>query len=127
MGLDMYAFSMSNRAVIDDFSFDQEFKTQEIAYWRKHNALHGWMEALYRQKGGNAKEFNCIPLRLTKEDMEQLILDINADTIKPTAGFFFGSTEDYYDSDMRERDIRFANQVMSEIDNGRAVYYDSWW
>lgn len=127
MGLDMYAFSMSNRAVIDDFSFDREFKKQEIAYWRKHNALHGWMEALYRQKGGNDDSFNCIPLRLTKEDMEQLILDIKENKIKPTEGFFFGSTEDYYDADIREQDIRFANQVMSEIDGGRAVYYDSWW
>ena len=127
MGLDMYAFSMNDRAVIDDFSFDKEFKDEEIMYWRKHNALHGWMEALYQNKGGTAESFNCIPLRLIKEDMEQLKKDISSDSLKPTSGFFFGSTDDYYDSQMKAEDIAFADKVIALINNGKAVYYDSWW
>ena len=38
MGLDMYAYEVSG-----------DTKT-EIMYWRKHNALHGWMESLWSTK-----------------------------------------------------------------------------
>jgi hypothetical protein len=125
MGLDMYAYSMSEDAVIDDFSYDRDYATTEIRYWRKHNALHNWMEKLFRSKGGT-NTFNCIPLRLSKEDMELLILDIKTSKVTPVTGFFFGS-QDYYDDDAKSNDIRFAHQVMAEIDDGKAVYYDSWW
>ena len=33
--------------------------------WRKHPDLHGWMEDLYREKGGTDAEFNCVNLQLT--------------------------------------------------------------
>ena len=39
MGLDMYAYRKSNKA-----------EAIEIATWRKHNMLHGWMEKLYKTK-----------------------------------------------------------------------------
>ena len=63
MGLDQYAY-VSNNGKHDDDSRD-------IFYWRKHNRLHGWMEQLYRTKGGN-KEFNCADVELTLEDIELL-------------------------------------------------------
>lgn len=31
----------------------------ELHYWRKHPNLHGWMEQLYRDKGGAEEIFNC--------------------------------------------------------------------
>ena len=58
MGLDAYGKVKS-----------PEGEVEEIAYWRKHNALHGWMESLYRKKGGT-EEFNCIPVELNKTDLE---------------------------------------------------------
>lgn len=48
MGLDMYAVAVRTEQVTDDFSFEGEAK--EIAYWRKHHDLHGWMERLWLQK-----------------------------------------------------------------------------
>ena len=35
----------------------------EIQYWRKHNALDGWMESLWRTKG-NDGQWNCQELEL---------------------------------------------------------------
>jgi hypothetical protein len=30
--------------------------SRELAYWRKHPSLHGWMEHLFRAKGGTAED-----------------------------------------------------------------------
>lgn len=51
MGLDQYA------SIRKDGQEDQE-----IAYWRKHPNLQGWMEQLWREKGG---EVNSTVLMLS--------------------------------------------------------------
>ena len=43
-----------------------------VGYWRKHSDLQGYMEDLYRDKGGTG-EFNCVDLILSKEDCEDVI------------------------------------------------------
>ena len=40
MGLDMYAYTTTEK--VSEVDFFVEART-EIAYWRKFNALHGWM------------------------------------------------------------------------------------
>jgi len=50
-----------------------EDNRDEIAYWRKHPNLQGWMEQLWREKGGKG-EFNCVDVELTREDLKQLEL-----------------------------------------------------
>jgi len=125
MGLDMYAFSVPASAVKGDFDVNTEFKN-ELQYWRKHNALHSWMENLYRAKGGDAESFNCIPVRLTKEDLNALIEDAKGHKLQSARGFFWGSQYDYND-EIANEDIEFAHKALAEIDKGNAVYYDSWW
>jgi len=125
MGLDMYAFAVPASAVKGEFDFDAEFKN-ELQYWRKHNALHSWMENLYRSKGGDAESFNCIPLMLTKEDLNALIEDAKGHKLQSATGFFWGSQYDYND-EIANEDIEFAHKALAEIDKGNAVYYDSWW
>lgn len=125
MGLDMYAYSVPASAVKGDFEADFEFK-KELEYWRKHNALHAWMEDLYRNKGGNAESFNCIPLQLTAEDLNNLISDAKRRKLKSAKGFFWGSQYDYTE-EIANEDIEFAHKALAEIDKGYAVYYDSWW
>ena len=80
MGLDMYAYTMRAEFVGDrqtdvmpttDEEREQAELT-EIAYWRKFNHLHGWMENLYREKGGQENIFNCRTVRLELEDLERL-------------------------------------------------------
>lgn len=117
MGLDMYARATSDGK-----------ETIEIAYWRKHNALHGWMEQLYRERGGT-EEFNCIPLPLSVEDLDRLEADVKARRLEPTDGFFFGPTE-YTEEDWSEiqrHDLAFINQAREHIAHGYTVVYDSWW
>lgn len=124
MGLDMYAFAVPKENAIDDFTFKREEDYIEIHYWRKHHDLHGWMENLYMEKGGQ-EEFNCKPVRLTEEDLDQLEQDILGNNLPETTGFFFGNYPP--DDESQEDDMYFITKARREIKNGKEVYYDSWW
>jgi hypothetical protein len=125
MGLDMYAFSVAKNDGNQDFSVPQDLVREEIAYWRKHHDLHGWMENLYRDKGGDADSFNCIPVRLTLEDLDALQADLMESALPETRGFFFGNNPP--DEDSLREDLMFIAKARAEIEMGREVYYDSWW
>jgi hypothetical protein len=56
-------------------------KPKELAYWRKHPNLHGWMERLWEEQGRPGAEsptemFNGIEVELTWTDIENLEADI---------------------------------------------------
>lgn len=126
MGLDMYAYRVSKEQVVNDFEFNtNQDPVNDIAYWRKFNALHGWMERLYRDRGGPKESFNCAPIRLHLEDLDQLQRDIGENKLEPTQGFFFGS-QDIYPEDIASA-MRFIFEARDIIKQGDAVYYDSWW
>jgi hypothetical protein len=116
MGLDMFAWSVAQEDVIDDFTIvKKDDSCPEIFYWRKHHALHKWMENLYRERGGTEEIFNCCVLRLYVEDLDNL-------------GDVIGCDTDYDDLfSTHEQDIKFIEKARSVIADGRAVYYDSWW
>jgi hypothetical protein len=124
MGLDMYAYTVSKNELNENFKIAEDADAEELQYWRKFNCLHGWMEDLYRKKGGDG-EFNCRSLRLTEADLKSLHDDADAGRIEGRAGFFFGDTT-VYPEDMEEIK-RFVAMAMTEIQFGREVYYDSWW
>jgi hypothetical protein len=140
MGLDMYAYvaarageqrAFYESAEFDDISKDYASKTVEkpceIAYWRKHPNLHGWMEQLWNSRnGGNCdgSTFNGIELELTWADIEQLELDVVAGTLPGTSGFFFGNdADDHY----REQDLKFIRDARAELFCGLKVFYNSSW
>ena len=133
MGLDMYAYTMRAEFVGDrqtdvmpttDEEREQAELT-EIAYCRKFNHLHGWMENLYREKGGQENIFNCRTVRLELDDLERLEQALKNDELKHTPGFFFGGEEIY------SEDIKATNEFIATardaIQNGLTVFYDSWW
>lgn len=131
MGLDMYAWSidpahLSEQDVVRqvDVSLPRDEVT-ELYYWRKHHDLHGWMERLYRAKGGAAESFNCVTVRLTYADLTRLSLDIKQWALPPTTGFFFGSNPP--DDESNKQDLEFIAKAKVEIEQGKAVFYDSWW
>jgi hypothetical protein len=124
MGLDMYAFAVEANDGNEDSKISESADKTEIAYWRKFNALHGWMEGLYRTRGG-LDEFNCIPVRLTEADLNQLEFDLNNNRLKPVEGFFFGA-QDIYPEDI-EATKKFIEDAREQIADGLEVYYDSWW
>ena len=101
MGLDMYAYSINKNG-----------EEEQLADWRKHNRLHGWMEELWEDKGkpyegdlddvegSFGSQFNCIPLELTFEDLKALQDVVNRKVMPETGGFFFGADSfDWEDDD----------------------------
>jgi hypothetical protein len=73
-----------------DFDTEQH---SELHYWRKHPDLHGWMEKLYREKGGAAQSFNCVRMVLAATDLDRLEADIKESRLPDTEGFFFGDSD----------------------------------
>jgi hypothetical protein len=126
MGLDMYAFivdaEVARGGVVDVALGDT---ATEICYWRKFNALHGWMEDLYRQKGGSKASFNCTTVRLTANDLDRLEMDTGNNKLVPVNGFFFGAQE--IDSEDLESVSDFVKVARQALADGKAVFYDSWW
>ena len=126
MGLDMYAFTVPAEWAGDtdtDYTPDADRNTTELFYWRKFNALHGWMEDLYRTKGGIKTIFNCTTVRLTSEDLDRL--EREANSLQPVAGFFFGE-QTIYPEDL-ESIADFIAKAREALDYDKAVFYDSWW
>ena len=97
--------------------------SKELAYWRKHPNLQGWMENLWREKG-NDGEFNCVDLELTLGDLEALEASIDGADLPKTVGFFFGQdSDDHY----AEQDREFIREARAAIKQGYTVVYNSWW
>ena len=96
----------------------------DFAYWRKFNALHGWMEDLYKAKGG-LKEFNCEYVRLMPDDLYKLAQDAKVG-IEGRAGFFWGSVGEWSSYDA-ENVLEFVDEANEAIDNGLAVIYHAWY
>lgn len=124
MGLDMYAFSVAKNDGNEQFAIAEGNERSEVAYWRKFNALHGWMEDLARDLGFDG-EFNCVPVQLSPAILDKLEEDLKHNQLKPRAGFFFGS-QDIYPEDV-EATVAFIAAAREEFAAGREVYYDSWW
>jgi hypothetical protein len=126
MGLDMYAYRVKKEHAINDFEFDSDQQpAEDLAYWRKFNALHGWMEDLYRFKGGDKETFNCTPIRVTLDDLTMLEEDMRDGELTPRAGFFFGE-QTIYPEDVEATET-FIKDAREAIADGYEVYYDSWW
>ncbi len=136
MGLDQYAYVAARAGQNDewwgqyDTPEDQRTvaKPREIAYWRKHPNLQGWMERLWRDKGGQLPSddpmFNGIELELTWEDLDRLEYDILNSLLPHTKGFFFGDDSDQY---YKQQDLEFVKQARAELFSGLKVFYNSSW
>lgn len=139
MGLDMYAY-VGRPGQRDEFyetaNWDETIKDFtgpvskpiEIAYWRKHPSLHGYMEQLWEKKGypGGDKDdnFNNIELELSWQDIDDLEQVIKKGKLPFTEGFFFGKPADnvYY-----EQDLEFCQKAKAELFLGLSVFYNSSW
>lgn len=129
MGLDMIALKRKHlRIVSDDDPYGEENwaegeNEEKFFYWRKHPNLHGWMENLYYEKGGDADVFNCVEVELTLDDIEDLESDIENDNLPQTTGFFFGESA----PDRKEEDLEFIEKAKEAIKDGYTIVYTSWW
>jgi hypothetical protein len=133
MGLDQYMYVATKTGAYEDYYADYNkhggdhttgTPPREIAYYRKHPNLHGWMEQLYRSKGGDVDSFNGVELELTWQDIDLLEQAILNNQLPSTKGFFFGDTaDDYY----RKQDLEFVKNARAELFMGLRVFYNSSW
>ncbi|NDD85588.1 phosphoglycerate kinase [bacterium] len=118
MGLDQFAYAINS-----------DGEKRELAYWRKHPNLQGWMERLWESKGRpnaheDSNDFNCIPVELTEEDLDNLEQSLETNSLPETTGFFFGENKDNM---YRQQDVEFIQVARQALDEGDKVVYDSWW
>lgn len=146
MGLDMYLVKKNyvgakyeHRKVkgeveieVEGRLLDIDFKKityiiEEVGYWRKANAIHGWFVA--NVQGGKD---DCGEYYVSYEKLQELKnLCMKAyecpnpvSILPPTAGFFFGSDKVdgyYYD------DLKHTIDVLSGLDKNGEYYYQSSW
>jgi len=139
MGLDQYAtarkgeprtvkseYTYTDQDGVEKEGFEEYLEwddTIELASWRKHPNLQGWMEELWYEKGGEG-EFNCVDLELTLENLDALEATLDEEELPETAGFFFGgNADDHY----AEADREFIVQARAALKQGYKVFYSSWW
>ena len=118
MGLDQNAYKVS-----------QEGEREELAYWRKHNRLQGWMEERYTDKGGK-EQFNCVDLELDEDDILDLEVAIDDKELPATAGFFYGDDSyEWYDGEHgdKEADQKFIKDAKEALSDGWKIVYSCWW
>jgi hypothetical protein len=133
----MYAYVAAKAGQQDEFyegaEWDENLKEhrnpnvnrpREIAYWRKHPNLHGWMEKLAEQKKLSYDSFNGIEMELTAEDLDALEYAVKKRQLPATSGFFFGDNADqhYY-----KNDLKFIQEARAEMFLGLKVFYNSSW
>lgn len=122
MGLDMNAYARSRTATKTDGSEDEQ-----LQYWRKFNALHGFFCDIWiaRGLGTNPSDFNCVELELTAADIDALEKKLADERLTPRAGFFFGP------ADIRESDradtFAFILKARLALKEGKQVFYNCWW
>lgn len=134
MGLDQYAY------------MEKDGEQIAITDWRKHNRLQGWMEELWNDKGRpNAEtednpmgDFNCVPLPLNADDIDNLEEAIENFDLPETGGFFFGSDSYFWNNEddepypeneyyYKETDLDFIKQAREALEKGYKVFYNSWY
>jgi hypothetical protein len=106
MGLDMSARWLDPNASPQDddrFPLSSQFHT-----WRKYYALHAWMEARYRSKGGEGV-FDS--MEVTSADLDAL----EAVVLSPPG-------LDPYPASARD-DVRFIRRARKILAGGRLVFY----
>jgi hypothetical protein len=119
MGLDMYLY---------------EKQVHEVAYWRKANAIHGWIVSNFAELGDN-----CTPISLTKQNLVDLrelcmkVLDNGTpeyaqEMLPPTPGFFFGSTtvDEWYWQDLNDTVAKLNTALGESVDDAMFEYQASW-
>jgi hypothetical protein len=118
MGLDMYLY---------------EKEVNQVAYWRKANAIHNWFitEAEVTD--------NCEPISLSRETLIKLrdtctqvyelhTVEAAMEFLPPVGGFFFGTTEidDWYWQNVKETEEALTVIINQSTEDQMYEYWASW-
>ena len=128
MGLDQYAHKV--KRTYAPTTKTETVRTTEFFYWRKHNALHGWMEKLHNSRSSDEAqgwcEFNGVPVKLEEKDLDKLEQDVMTFNLPQTEGFFFGA-DSVGDEYQKEQTLEFLKKARKALAEGYEVEYNSWW
>ena len=144
MGLDMY---LNSRIYHSGITYDENKKMRErkletvegfkkkateleIAYWRKHPNLHGYIVKTF-----NEGEDDCRPIELTPENLNQIANAIEKNELPYTQGCFFGSSEDHEEEKkenikiFRDASIWLDKKLVERSQNGDwfSIHYEASW
>ena len=128
MGLDM---SLEGRrhnwgtAEMDE-GFPVKSKTYELAYWRKHPNLHGYIVKNYAKDGVD----DCEPVELDQDALIAIMAAVREDRLPQTSGFFFGSSRE--STEQRDHDLAVLTRALFWLqneskDDWRTVIYQASW
>ena len=105
MGLDQYAYVVAKNEQNTDLEPSSTSPAvSTIGVWRRHYELQDFMEKLYRKKGGTSEDFNLVSVRLSEDDLAEIGAEANS-----------------YNTSM------FVRLAYMAINDGKEVYYNSWW
>ena len=124
MGLDQYAKKVKRK--YNSETLTETIVKTEIAYWRKHNALEGYMSDLYRTKTGDEGVFNCKTLTLDSDDLDDLEKAVINNDLPETDGFFFGDCSKH-NEECKQVDLEFIAEARKGLNEGYEIEYTSWW
>ena len=144
MGLDMY---LNSRIYHSGITYDENKKMRErkletvegykkkateieIAYWRKHPNLHGYIVKTF-----NKGEDDCRPIELTPENLNQIANAIEKNELPFTQGCFFGSSEDHEEGKkenikiFRDASVWLDKKLIERPQNGDwfSIHYEASW
>lgn len=137
MGLDIYAYTVSEDAGVAEYIVGTvPDNWEEIANWRKFNALHGWMEEMARSAGYkrpnfdptstiNGNQLNNVAVKLSPELIDCLEYDIDHDLLKPHNGFYFGELR-IYPEHVADARVFIANARTAFSAKQSVYYYADW-
>jgi hypothetical protein len=128
MGLDM---SLEGRrhnwgTTESDEGFPVKSKTYELAYWRKHPNLHGYIVKNYAKDGVD----DCEPVELDQDALIAIMAAVREDRLPQTSGFFFGSSRE--STEQRDHDLAVLTRALFWLqneskDDWRTVIYQASW
>lgn len=126
MGLNMYIRDAKWLKCEEDFKqkkqkWDWEkYKACELAYWRKHPDLHGYIVKVF---AGGKDECQAIPLTLAQ--IREILRASEDDQLSTAEGLFFGESQAEDKRDTRDQLLRLIERM--EKDPQLQVYYQASW
>lgn len=127
MGLDMYMFGKEHRVWTEDpdaTALVESGDDLELAYWRKHPNLHGY---IVQQFAGGVDKCQNIPLTAT--DLLDIIEAVRSKELPNTQGFFFGTSTG--DDEEIEYDVEQLGKVLNWLTEDtkvlRTIHYQASW
>lgn len=128
MGLDMFLRGVkwpaySHRPLKCEDGYEIRSLEIELAYWRKHPDLHGFIV----QQFANGED-NCQKIYLNEKDIETILDAVRIEALPHTTGFFFGAS----DADQRAYSVEVLQQALKWLKSDplietRAIYYQASW